>query len=57
MRMGAWNCHHGFTEDKVAAIKKINADILVIPECRKIDLEKSDYKEHCDWYGDHKEAI
>jgi endonuclease/exonuclease/phosphatase family metal-dependent hydrolase len=57
MRIVSWNCHYGFDGKKPEAIKEYEADILVIPECRKIDMEGSGYDEkHSDWYGDHKEA-
>jgi exonuclease III len=57
MRIVSWNCHYGFDGKKPETIKKNNADILVIPECREIDMKGSDYDEkHYDWYGDHKEA-
>jgi len=58
LRIVSWNCHYGFDGKKPETIKSFKADILVIPECREIDMEKSGYdKEHRDWYGDHKEAI
>jgi exonuclease III len=57
MRIVSWNCHYGFDGKKPEAIKEYEADILVIPECREIDMEGSGYdKNHRDWYGDHKEA-
>jgi exonuclease III len=58
MKIVSWNCHLGFDGEKPQIIKEFNADILVIPECREIDMDKSGYdKKHRDWYGDHKEAI
>ena len=57
MKIVSWNCRYGFTEEKVKAIKDFNADILVIQECREIDMDKTGYdKDHRDWYGDHKEV-
>jgi len=57
MRIVSWNCHYGFDGEKPKAIKKFDADILVIPECRKMDMDNYGYKEkQRDWYGDHKEA-
>jgi len=57
MKIVSWNCHYGFTPEKVKAINSYEADILVIPECRKKDMEGSGYdKDRRDWYGDHKEA-
>jgi exonuclease III len=57
MRIVSWNCHYGFDGKKPEAIKEYEADILVIPECREIDMKSSGYDEkHSDWYGDHKEA-
>ena len=54
----SWNCHYGFKEEKAKAIKWYNTDILVIQECREIDMERSGYDvNHRDWYGDHKEAM
>lgn len=59
MKIVSWNCCCGFLGDKIKAIKEFNADILVIPECREMDMEetKTDYDEnHRKWSGDHKEA-
>jgi len=57
MRIVSWNCHYGFDKKKPETIKEYNADILVIPECREIDMRGSGYDEkYHDWYGDHKEA-
>jgi len=57
MRIVSWNCHYGFDGKKPEAIKEYDADILVIPECREMDMDGSGYdKKHSDWYGDHKEA-
>jgi len=57
LRIASWNCRNGFDGEKPQAIKKYDADILVIPECRKMDMENSGYDEkHHDWWGDHKEA-
>jgi exonuclease III len=57
MRIVSWNCQYGFTDGKVKAIEVFDADILVIPECREIDMKDSGYDEaHSDWFGDHKEA-
>jgi exonuclease III len=57
MKIVSWNCHYGFEGDKPQTINEFNADILVIPECRKMDMEISGYDEnHRNWYGDHKEV-
>jgi len=57
LRIVSWNCHYGFYGEKPKAISEFDADILVIPECREMDMEESGYdKEHRDWWGDHKEA-
>ena len=57
LRIVSGNCHYGFDGKKSEAIKKYGADILVIPECREMDMKGSGYNEqHRDWYGDHKEA-
>jgi len=57
LRIVSWNCHYGFDGEKPNVIKEFNADILVIPECREMDMEESGYdKEHRNWWGDHKEA-
>jgi len=57
MRIVSWNCHYGFDGKKPETIKEYGADILVIPECREMDMKGSGYDEkHHDWYGDHKEA-
>jgi exonuclease III len=57
MKIVSWNCHYGFDKEKSQTIKELNADILVIPECREIDMNNPGYDEkHRYWYGDHKEA-
>jgi exonuclease III len=57
MKIVSWNCRQGYDKGKPEIIKKYDADILVVPECREIDMDKSGYdKAHRDWYGDHKEA-
>ena len=57
MRMVSWNCHYGFAGKKPETIKKLSADILVIPECREKDMEGSGFgTTNRDWYGDHKET-
>jgi len=61
LRIVSWNCHYGFDGEKPKAIREFDADadidILVIPECREMDMEGSGYnKEHRNWWGDHKEA-
>jgi exonuclease III len=57
LRIVSWNCHYGFDGEKPNAIKEFKADILVIPECREMDMDDSGYdKEHRNWWGDHKEA-
>jgi len=57
LRIVSWNCRLGFDGKKPQTIKEYNSDILVIPECREIDMEESGFdKEHRNWWGDHKEA-
>jgi exonuclease III len=57
MRIVSWNCKNGFEGKKAENIKEYKADILVIPECRKMDMKIPGYDDkHRDWYGDHKEA-
>jgi exonuclease III len=57
LRIVSWNCHYGFDVEKSNVIKEFDADILVIQECRRMDMENyGNDKEHWDWYGDHKEA-
>jgi len=57
IKIVSWNCHYGFDKNKPEAIKKYEADILVIPECREMDMEVHGYdRKHRDWYGDHKES-
>ena len=57
VKIVSWNCHYGFEKNKPQAIKKYDANILVIPECREMDMEVPGYDEnHRKWYGDHKEA-
>ena len=60
MKIVSWNCHYGFDGKKPEIINKYDADILVIPECREIDMDiegSGNGKEQRDWYGDHKEAM
>jgi exonuclease III len=57
MRIVSWNCHYGFTQEKAEIMKEYGADILVVPECREMDMGYLVYPEGGqDWYGDHKEA-
>jgi exonuclease III len=58
MRIVSWNCCCGFFGDKIKTIKgeEFNADILVIPECREMDMEETKTDYNSKWYGDHKEA-
>jgi exonuclease III len=57
IKIVSWNCRYGFDGNKPEVINKFNADILIIPECRDMDMAKSGYDEkHRDWYGDHKEV-
>lgn len=56
MKIVSWNCHYGFLDYKADVIKKYNADILIIPECREQDMEIYGDEKHRDWYGDHLEA-
>jgi exonuclease III len=57
MKIVSWNCHYGFDGEKPETIKKLDADIFVIQECREKDMEGSGFgKTSRDWYGDHKET-
>jgi endonuclease/exonuclease/phosphatase family metal-dependent hydrolase len=59
LRIVSWNCHYGLTGDKLEAIEKFNADILVIQECSEKDWEgslKTKYGTSSDWYGDGKDS-
>jgi len=60
MRIVSWNCKCGFDRDKPKIINKLNADILVILECREMDMADMDKfgfdDAHRKWYGDHKEV-
>jgi exonuclease III len=57
LRIVSWNCHYGFTPEKAEAILGYKPDILVVPECREIDMNGSGFdKNHRDWYGDGKEV-
>lgn len=57
MKIVSWNCQYGFDGEKPETIKKFDADILVIPECREQDMEGSGFgTTNRDWYGDHKET-
>jgi exonuclease III len=57
MNIASWNCRYGFTREKAERMKEYDPDILVIPECREMDMKTSGYAENRrDWYGDHKEA-
>jgi exonuclease III len=58
-RIVSWNCHYGLTEDKLAAIQKFDADILVVQECGKKDWEeflKGKYGALSQWFSDGKDA-
>jgi len=60
MKILSWNCHYGFTPEKAKVIENLNSNILIIIECRKIDMNIniSGYNEYNrNWYGDHKEAL
>jgi endonuclease/exonuclease/phosphatase family metal-dependent hydrolase len=59
LRVVSWNCRYGFFEDKLRAVEKLDADILVIQECGKTDWEgylKSKYGPSSDWFSDGKDA-
>jgi endonuclease/exonuclease/phosphatase family metal-dependent hydrolase len=59
MRIVSWNCHYGLTGEKLKAIQKFDADILVIQECSRKDWKESlkeKYKESSQWFGDGKES-
>ena len=57
MKIVSWNCHYGFDGKKPEVAREFDADILIIPECREMDMENLGYDgKRRDWYGDHKEA-
>jgi endonuclease/exonuclease/phosphatase family metal-dependent hydrolase len=57
MRIVSWNCHYGFDGEKPETIKKLDADILVVQECKEEDGDRLSYaKERGDWYGDGLES-
>jgi endonuclease/exonuclease/phosphatase family metal-dependent hydrolase len=50
----SWNCRFGFDKNKVEYIKKYLADIYIIQECTKDDIEfLKDVHKYCMWYGDN----
>jgi endonuclease/exonuclease/phosphatase family metal-dependent hydrolase len=64
MRIVSWNCkaippydREGFVENKAKYIEKYNADIYIIQECTKYDIEKlKDFKKNSIWYGDNVDS-
>jgi hypothetical protein len=57
LKIVSWNCYCGFDGTKVEVAKTFGADILVVPECREMDMDGSGYpKSQRDWYGDGVEA-
>ena len=54
MKIVSWNCRSGFTEKKALYIDKYSADIYVIQECTKENVDTlKDFKKHSIWYGDN----
>jgi endonuclease/exonuclease/phosphatase family metal-dependent hydrolase len=53
MRIVSWNCHYGFTNEKVKVVEKLKADILVIQECREDEYTAANQK---DWHSDAKDS-
>ena len=54
MKIVSWNCRCGFNKKKSELIDKYAADIYVIQECTKEDVENlKDFKIHSIWYGDN----
>lgn len=54
MRIVSWNCKIGFSRNKAEYINKYNADIYIIQECTKNDIEQlKDFKKYSTWYGDN----
>jgi endonuclease/exonuclease/phosphatase family metal-dependent hydrolase len=59
MKIVSWNCHYGFSGEKADKIMQTysDADIFVIPECKKRDGENLSYpQKRVDWYSDSKES-
>ena len=54
MKIVSWNCRIGFTKEKAKYIAKNNADIYVIQECTKKDVEElKNFTIYSKWYGDN----
>jgi len=54
MRIVSWNSHFGFNQEKAQYINKYEADIYVIQECSKQDVDKlKSFKKYSIWYGDN----
>ena len=58
MKIVSWNCKVGFNRKKAEYINKYNADIYIIQECTKKDIEQlKDFKKYSTWYGDNIDSI
>jgi exonuclease III len=54
MKIVSWNCRSGFNLNKAKYIEKYSADLYVIQECTREDVEKlQSYKKYSKWYGDN----
>src|ERR1700686_2652643 len=49
MRLVTWNCNKGPYAEKVALLDTLTADIAVIQECPRPEVES----ENCVWFGDN----
>ena len=53
MKIVSWNCKVGFDKRKAEYINKYDADIYIIQECTKENIEQlNDFKKYSNWYGD-----
>ena len=58
MKIVSWNCHYGLDELKAKALwdEYPNADIFVIQECKRTDIDAFKYEwKFKNWYGDDLE--
>lgn len=57
MKIVSWNSHFGFDKNKSKYILKYFADIYVIQECTKEDIENiQEIFKYCIWYGDNVDS-
>ncbi|GAB6391556.1 MAG: endonuclease/exonuclease/phosphatase family protein [Treponematales bacterium] len=56
MKIVSWNCHYGMTKENIEAVMRLDADILILQECRKEDYDvlKQTWR-YKNWYGDDQE--